>query len=234
MKKFSIVLLITASLLLSSCVTYKKPPLIFVTKTSIGLDASVGTTEQGGGVYIYKRFEGIIDPLEGHKAQSVLAKLNFGASSGSNVEQWIAAGDAATELAKRESIAVALSGKNIKLATSFKKGISVSDLSFIVNFYDKVIKDGNNRQKEVITTINETSKKILVKFQKVYEEPGIGDTDFHLLVGLYSKCNKNQECNINTGKTIAELNADIEKKLSDSIIKIIGIANNLLINKKGE
>lgn len=235
MRTTKIILLLAASLTLSSCITYNKPPLIFVTKTSIGLDAGVSAVEQGGGLYFYKRFEGIIDPLEGHKAQSVLAKLNFGTSSGDNVGQWIAAGDAATILAGNQTVAIALTGKDIQLATSFQQGINLKHLVLYADIQNKLMK--YPKMKNISTEIDTVSKSI---FDKLFNESKLNPDNnkefaktFSALVAEYNNCNnKKENCKLKDNVSVTELSKEIDDKLNALLAIMIGQLTNILTKEQ--
>lgn len=155
MKKYNVILLIAVSLFLSACSSNK---LIFITKTSFGVDIGINGADNGAHIG-FKRFEGVIDPLKGctkngctkgRKAQSVLAKLNFGVNQenkqNANVAQWFATGEAATILADKDTIYSALTGKDIRLTT------------YAPDQNSKCIQEWLNK--------NKNNKEILMKWQK--------------------------------------------------------------------
>lgn len=230
MKIFKIVLLVMTGFILSSC---NNDSLIFVTKTSFGVEAGVGGAENGINIG-FKRFEGVIDPLNKkpdgrHEAQSVLAKLNFGVSQSNNdvaVAQWFATGEAATELARNGNGVIALIGKNI---VSFRKGLNLSQLSLIKNIYSENKVTGNNE--EIINSMDDVSKSILLKFAKLKEGKCPSYNGFADLILFYNKVNKPNGvsgCELKTGKKSHQLNREIDIKLGGLIAQMIDKVKQLI------
>lgn len=236
MKIIRIVLLVTIGLVLSAC----GDRLVFVTKTSIGVDVGVGSSVENSMHIGFKRIEGVIDPIRCNKdhsgketceAQSVLAKLNFGVVSGDsenndpnvNVAQWFATGEAATELAEhREIVALALAGKDIKLATSFQQGIDLPQLSIIKSLSSKY----NKLNQEKMDVINKISQQILSE----YSRDDSTNKRFYNLVAFYEECNSGK-CDFKGAKTFNQLSTSIDNKLATLLIEMINIT---LLKPKGE
>lgn len=244
MKIIKIVLLVTIGLVLSAC----GDRLVFVTKTSVGVD--VGLNGADNGIHIgFKRFEGVVDPLKGcaneactkgKKAQSLLAKLNFGLSqekqndnNSANVAQWFATGKAATILAGKDAVAIALTGKDIKLSTSFQQGIDLSQLSLWGTIYDILKESG--KYDEIISSTDKKSKIILsAMFKKEKESIDNNATyPFPKLMGYYRNCNTHgNNCRLKDNKKITELTEKIDQALEKSMIEMLELLNELLTKEK--
>lgn len=194
----------------ASCASSKH--LIFFTNTTIGLEVSAepNTTTPAKFVLGYKRQEGVIDPIMDPEcsakqvkgaedgttttvecgnlmteAHSVLAKMNFGASSGgtdATATQWFATGQAAIKIAEAPGIAGAVTG-SAAIAEAVSKGpgllqdkrisdeLKTATLATAFRFIEGV---GNAESAAVLARVGEFAQKFAKPEIPLYASGGPG------------------------------------------------------------